>query len=151
MLGIGSPVLFAMDQAPVCYLNREQGGIGADDMTPLLIRWVLSALVFVLIAYLVPDIQVTLGAAFVAAIVAGFVNALIRPIVVALTLPITLLTLGLFLLVINVALFWLTTLLVPGLEVDSLGAAIVGTVLYWLFNLVISMLIGRRATPKVAR
>ena len=119
-------------------------------MLRLLIRWVLSALVFVLIAYLVPDINVTLGAAFVAAIVAGLVNALVKPLLVLLTLPITLLTLGLFLLVINVALFGLIALLVPGFTVGSLWAAVVGAVLYWLFNLLIDRLFERRGEAKAA-
>lgn len=119
-------------------------------MIRLLIRWVVSALVFILIAYLVPGIHVTLGAAFVAAIVAGLINALVRPILVLLTLPITLLTLGIFLLVIDVALFWLTALLVPGFKIDSFWAAVVGAVLYWLFNLAISFLFDRRGARKAA-
>lgn len=120
-------------------------------MIRLLIRWVLSALVFLLIAYLVPDIHITLAAAFVAAIVAGLINALVRPILVLLTLPVTILTLGLFLLVINAVLFWLTALLVPGFQVGTIWAAVIGAILYWLFNLVISMLFERRAAPRVAR
>src|SRR5262245_24291364 len=104
-------------------VRPEQGhkGVG-KEMLRLLVRWALSAFVFLLIAYLVPDIHVTLGAAFVAAIVAGLVNVLVRPVLVLLTLPITLLTLGLFLLVLNVALFGLIALLVPGFSVGSLWA-----------------------------
>lgn len=120
-------------------------------MLRLVIRWVLSALVFLLIAYLVPGVHVTLGAAFVAAIVAGLVNVLVRPVLVLLTLPITLVTLGLFLLVINVALFWLIALLVPGFKVDNLSAAVIGAILYWLFNLIISLLFERPGAGKAAR
>ncbi len=117
-------------------------------MLRLLIRWVLSALVFLVIAYFVPDIHVTLGAAFVAAIIAGLVNTLVRPLLVLLTLPITVLTLGLFLLVINIALFALTALLVPGFQVGSFWAAVFGAILYWLFNLVINILFERPGARK---
>lgn len=113
-------------------------------MLSLLIRWVLSALVFVAIAYLVPDIHVTLGAAFVAAIIAGLVNAIVRPLLVLLTLPVTIVTLGLFLLVINAAMFGLTALLVPGFQVGGFWAAVIGGLLYWLGNLIINALFKRR-------
>lgn len=120
-------------------------------MLRLLLRWALSALVFVLIAAIVPGVHVSWGAAFIAAIVAGFVNAIVRPIMVLLTLPITVVTLGLFLLVINVAMFALTALLVPGFRVEGFGAAFFGALLYWLFNLIISNLFERRAKPQAAR
>jgi putative membrane protein len=112
---------------------------------------VLSALAFVLIAYIVPDIHVTLGAAFVAAIVAGLVNALVRPILILLTLPITILTLGLFLLVLDVLLFWLIALLVPGFSIGTFWAAVIGALLYWLFNMVINTLFERRDERQMAR
>lgn len=116
-------------------------------MLRLLLRWVLSALVFVLIAFIVPGIHVTWVSALVAAIIAGLLNVLVRPILVLLTLPVTLLTLGLFLLVINAAIFGLTALLVPGFKVDSFWAALIGAVLYWLLNMVIDNLFERRKAP----
>ncbi|MGZ3681187.1 MAG: phage holin family protein [Ktedonobacterales bacterium] len=119
-------------------------------MLRLLLRWVLSAVVFVLIASIVPGIHVTWGAAFVAAIIAGLLNMLVRPILVLLTLPVTLLTLGLFLFVVNAAIFGLTALLVPGFKVDSFWAALIGAVLYWLLNLVINNLFERRKEQPVA-
>ncbi len=119
-------------------------------MLRLLLRWVLSAAAFVLIAYIVPGIHVTWSAAFVAAIIAGVLNVLVRPILVLLTLPITLLTLGLFLLVINAAIFGLTALLVPGFKVDGFLPALIGAVLYWLLNLVISNLFERRGERSAA-
>lgn len=119
-------------------------------MLRLLLRWVLSALAFVLIAYIVPGIHVTWGAAIVAAIVAGVLNVLVRPILVLLTLPISVLTLGLFLLVINAAIFGLTALLVPGFKVDGFVPALIGAVLYWLFNLVISNLFERHGEQSAA-
>ncbi len=119
-------------------------------MLRLLLRWVLSAAAFMLIAFIVPGIHVTWGAAFVAAIIAGVLNVLVRPILVLLRLPITLLTLGLFLLVINAAIFGLTALLVPGFKVDGFVPALIGAVLYWLFNLVISNLFERRGERSAA-
>ncbi|HEX8033428.1 MAG TPA: phage holin family protein [Ktedonobacterales bacterium] len=119
-------------------------------MLRLLLRWVLSAVVFVLIASIVPGIHVTWGAAFVAAIIAGLLNMLVRPILVLLTLPVTLLTLGLFLFVVNAAIFGLTALLVPGFKVDGFWAALIGAVLYWLLNMVINNLFERRKEQPAA-
>lgn len=119
-------------------------------MLRLLARWALSALVFVLIAYIVPGIHVTWVSAFVASIVAGLLNMLVRPILVLLTLPITLLTLGIFLFVVNAAIFGLTALLVPGFKVEGFGAALIGALLYWLLNMVISNLFERRKEQTVA-
>jgi len=90
------------------------------------------------------QIHITPVAAFVAAIVAGLINALVRPLLVLLTLPITVLTLGLFLLVLNAA------LLVPGFQVGSFWAALLGGILYWLGNLLISMLFERRSPRQAA-
>ncbi len=120
-------------------------------MLRLLLRWVLSALVFVLIAELVPGIRVdTLTTAFVAAIVAGLLNVLVRPVLVFLTLPITLITLGLFLLVVNAVIFWLTAVLVPGFHIDGVGPAIIGALLYWLLNVGINHLFERPQEHKAA-
>jgi len=80
-------------------------------------------------------------AALVAALVLGLVNALIRPILVILTLPVTLLTLGLFLFVINAGLFWLVAELVSGFTVTGFWAALVGSILYSLITLVTSWLL----------
>lgn len=120
-------------------------------MLRLLLRWVLSALVFVLIAYIVPGIHVTWVAAFVAAIIAGLLNMLVRPLLVLLTLPITLVTLGLFLLVVNAAIFGLTAWLVPGFRVDGFVPALIGALLYWLLNLVINSLFERREERSLAK
>ena len=74
----------------------------------------------------------------IAALVLGLVNAVIRPILVMLTLPVTILTLGLFLLVINALLFWAVASLIPGFNVGGFGAAFIGALLYtvitWLVD-----------------
>ncbi len=110
-------------------------------MIRFLVRWVLSALALILIAYLVPGIHVTFVAALIAALVMGIINALIRPLLVILTLPITVITLGLFLLVVNAALFGLAALLVPDFKVDGFVPALIGSVLYWLASWAIHALI----------
>jgi putative membrane protein len=112
-------------------------------MLRLLLRWLLSALALIGITYLVPGIHVSgFLTALVAALVIGIVNALVRPLLIRLTLPVTVVTLGLFLLVINAVLFGLAALLVPGFTVDGVAAALFGSVLYWLASLVINALIG---------
>ncbi|HEY7122833.1 MAG TPA: phage holin family protein [Ktedonobacterales bacterium] len=103
-------------------------------MLKLLLRWVLSAAALIVIAYVVPGIHVTLVSALIAALVMGVINVLIRPLLVILTLPITVITLGLFLLVVNAALFGLAALLVPGFKVDGFVPAVIGSLLYWLAN-----------------
>ncbi len=110
-------------------------------MLRFLIRLVLSALALMLIAYLVPGIHVTFVSALIAALVIGLINALIRPLLVLLTLPITIITLGLFLLIVNAALFGLAALLVPGFTVDGFVPALIGSLLYWLANWAIHALI----------
>lgn len=106
-------------------------------MLRLLVRWVMNALALLLIAYLLPDMHVTFGAALVAAIVIGAINTLVRPILVALTLPVTVLTLGIFLFVVNALLFWLAGLFVPGFRVDGVGAALLGSFLYSILTSII--------------
>ncbi len=103
----------------------------------LLVRWLLCALALVLIAKIVPGIHATFGVALVAALVIGLINVFLRPIFVLLTLPITLVTFGLFVLVINAALFALAAWLVPGFTVHGFGAALVGSILYAVASAVI--------------
>ncbi|GAC1471546.1 MAG: phage holin family protein [Chloroflexota bacterium] len=110
-------------------------------MIRLVIRWLLSALALVLIAKVVPGIHVTVTTALIAAIVLGLINAFLRPGFILLTLPLTIVTLGLFVLVINAALFGLAAWLVPGFIIHGFRAALVGAILYaiagWLINLAV--------------
>lgn len=99
---------------------------------PLILRWILNALALLLVTNLVPDVHVEgFYAALVVALVLGVVNALIRPVLVLLTLPINLLTLGLFTLVINALLFWFVSTLVKGFQVAGFGAAFWGALALW--------------------
>ena len=111
-------------------------------MLPLLARWIVNAGALLLVAYLYPGVQVhDFVAALIAALVLGLVNAVIRPILVILTLPVTLLTLGLFLFVINALLFWLVAELVSGFTVTGFAGALIGSILYSLITLVTSWLL----------
>lgn len=109
----------------------------------LLLTWLLSAIAVFLAAKLVPGVAVDgFGAALAAAAVLGIVNAVVRPILVLLTLPITIVTLGLFLLVVNAACVGLAARLLPGFHVDGFGPAVlmviavtvVSGLLSWLFG-----------------
>jgi len=108
----------------------------------LLLIWILNALALLAVAYLVPGIHVAgFTAALVAALVIGLVNMLIKPILVLLTLPITVLTLGLFILVINGLLFYAVGSWLEGFEVETFLAGMIGALLYSLFTWVLSALL----------
>jgi putative membrane protein len=112
----------------------------------LLLVWILSAIALLVVAYLYPGVQVQdWKAAAVAALVLGLVNTLIKPILVILTLPVTILTLGLFLLVINALLFWAVgSGVVPGFSVAGFWAAMLGAILYSLITWALSGLLPDR-------
>jgi len=111
-------------------------------MGSLLLRWFLSALALLAVAYLYPGVRVEgFFAAAVAALVLGLVNAIVRPIFVILTLPVTILTLGLFLFVVNALMLWLVAEVVKGFAVDGFVAALIGSVLYSLITLLVSYLV----------
>ncbi len=96
-------------------------------MSRFLTHWLTTAIALAVTGWVLPGVDVTsIPALLVAALVLGFVNAIVRPILLLLTLPITLLTLGLFYLVVNGVAFGLAAWLVPGFTVSSLGWAMVG-------------------------
>jgi len=104
----------------------------------LLLRWALLAASLLLVAHLYAGVEVLgYGSALVAALVLGLFNAMVRPVLILLTLPVTMLTLGLFIFVINALLFWAAASILEGLHVTGFGAALVGSVLYSLCALVI--------------
>ncbi len=110
----------------------------------LLIKWLLSAVALLCVAYLYSGVEVhSFGAAMIAAFVIGLLNVVLRPILVILTLPATILTLGLFLFVINALMFWAAAgLLGDGFQVRGFGAALLGSLLYSLIGLVIESALG---------
>lgn len=109
----------------------------------LLIRLVANALAILVAAYIVPGIEVAGGLSLLAAaLVLGLVNAVVRPILLFLTLPFTLVTLGLFIFLLNAFCLWLTSWLVAGFEVHGFWAAVIGalivSVVSWLVNVFLS-------------
>ncbi|MBU0649124.1 phage holin family protein [Patescibacteria group bacterium] len=98
----------------------------------LIVRWVLNALALLGIAYLIPGIVVeNFATALIVALVIGLVNAFIRPLILILTLPVNILTLGLFTLVINALLFWLVSTWIAGFTVPGFGEAFLGALVLW--------------------
>ena len=108
----------------------------------LLIGWLLNALALLAVAYLVPGIAVSnFTSALIAAAVIGLVNMLIKPILLILTLPVTILTLGLFIFVINGILFWLVGNFLDGFDVKTLIAGIIGAIVYSVISWVLSAVV----------
>jgi putative membrane protein len=110
----------------------------------MLVRWLLLAAALLLVANLYPGVVVkSFGSALIAAFVLGLFNALLRPILVLLTLPVTLVTLGLFLFVINALLFYFAASVLDGLSVTGFGAALIGSLIYSLCGIVIDIALER--------
>ena len=108
----------------------------------LIIRWFINALALMLVAYLYSGVQVNgIFAALIAALVLGLVNAIIRPLLVILTLPVTILTLGLFIFVINAFMFWFVTEIVKGFTVTGFTAALIGSLMFSVISLVTNWLV----------
>jgi putative membrane protein len=105
----------------------------------LLLIWILNALALIAVANFVPGIHVDgFTAALIAAFFLGLINTLIRPIFLILTLPVTVLSLGLFIFVINGLLFWFTGSILKGFVVDSFWHGVFGAVLYSIFSWALS-------------
>ena len=110
----------------------------------VIIRWLLLAAALLLVAHLYSGVVVlSFGSALLAAFVIGLFNTLLRPLLVLLTLPVTLLTLGLFLFVINAAMFYAAAQVLDDFHVRSFGAALIGSLLYSLCGLVIDVAMER--------
>lgn len=110
----------------------------------ILLVWLINTLALIAVAYLMPSITVSsFTSALVAALILGLVNAVIRPILVLLTLPVTVLTLGLFIFVINGLLFWFVGSFVQGFVVQGFWAGLIGSILFSLVSWVLSALVLR--------
>lgn len=106
----------------------------------LLLSWAINALALLALSWVLPGIHVSgAGGALLAALALALLNTLIRPVLIVLTLPINLLTLGLFTFVVNGFLFWLASRLLEGFRVDGFWWAVLGAIAYS----VVSSLIGR--------
>jgi putative membrane protein len=106
----------------------------------LLIRFIINMVAILIISYLFPSLiwVDSFWAAFVTAFLLGIVNAIIRPILVLLTLPLTLVTLGLFLLIINGLMLWLVSALVSGFHVSGFWGAVLGSILISIVSWILS-------------
>ena len=101
----------------------------------LILRWLINALAIMLMAFYLPGIGVSsFYAAIIAALVLGILNALIRPLIILLTLPVNIITLGLFTLIINAFLFWFASTIVKGFYVSGFWAAFWGALIMWLVS-----------------
>ncbi len=108
----------------------------------ILITWLINALVLLVLPYIIPSIQIRgFGTALVAAVVLGLINTLIRPLLVLLTLPVTIVTLGLFIFVINALIFQFTAWMLKGFEVAGFWSALFGSILYSLISWTLAWLI----------
>lgn len=104
----------------------------------LIVKWLLSAAALLAVAYLYSGVQVTsFTAALVAAFVIGLLNMILRPVLVVLTLPVTVITLGLFLFVINALMFWAASGVLGGFQVNGFVAALLGSLIYSVFGIII--------------
>ena len=111
-------------------------------MTYLLIHWLLSALALIIVAHIVPGFVVTgFGAALLAAVVIGLVNSTLGLFLKIVTIPLTILTLGLFWLVINAVMLELASAIVPGFSVRGFGAAFLGAIVLSLVNMILKALV----------
>ena len=111
----------------------------------LILKWLLSAAALLAVAYIYSSgVSVaSFGAAMVAALVIGLLNMLVRPVLVVLTIPVTILTLGLFLFVINALMFWAASGLVGGFHVAGFWAALLGSLIYSALGVLIDALLER--------
>ena len=110
----------------------------------LILNWFSSAAALLGVAYLYPGVAIgSFVGALIAVAVLGALNLVVRPILVLLTLPATVLTLGLFLFVVNALMFWAAASLVPGLRVDGFVAALIGSLIYSVLHLLIDFVLER--------
>jgi putative membrane protein len=114
----------------------------------IIARWLLLAAALLLVAYLYPGVTIkSFGSAMIAAFVLGLLNTLLRPVLVLLTLPVTVVTLGLFLFVINALMFYFAASMLDGFHVAGFGAALIGSLLYSLCGMVIDVAMERIFAP----
>lgn len=111
-------------------------------MVAFLAHLLLTAALLLVVARFVSGVEVKgWGAAILGALALGFVNAIVWPVMVFLTLPLTIVTFGLFLLVVNALMLWLVGALVPGIQVKGFGAAFFGALMLTVLNVLISWIV----------
>ncbi len=131
------PRLYAQHRAIRCYSCHMK----------LIAKWLLSATALLAVTYLYSGVEIkSFPAALIAALVIGVFNTILRPILVILTLPVTVLTLGLFLFVINALMFWAAAGILDGFHVRGFGAALLGSLIYSALGLIIDSALQRLFT-----
>ncbi len=106
----------------------------------LLIHWLTATAAILIAAYLIPGVAVTLLGAIVFAVVLGLINVFVRPVLFLLTLPVTIVTLGIFSLVLNALLIWGASFIVEGVSIDGFWTALVFSILLALVNALFNLL-----------
>ena len=110
----------------------------------IIVKWLLSAAALFAVAYLYGGVQIqSYSAALIAALVIGLFNMILRPVLVVLTLPVTIISLGLFLFVINALMFWAAAGMLDGFHVNGFGAALLGSLIYSAFGVLIDSAVER--------
>jgi putative membrane protein len=118
-------------------------------MLKVLFKWLLSASALLFVAYLYSGVEVkSFGSAMLAALVIALLNTIVRPLLVVLTLPVTVLSLGLFLFVVNAIVFWAAAGLLEGLQVRGFIGALVGSLIYTAVSVVIDSALERLFAKK---
>jgi putative membrane protein len=137
------PSTFSVQRSACLDVTRaEEAFISYHPLMRLLLRFLLNALALIVAAWFIPGVRLASpGSAIIAGIVLGFINAIVRPVLVLLTLPFTLLTLGLFIFVVNAICLALTAWLVPGFSISSFGAALGGALIVSLVSWLLSALL----------
>ena len=108
----------------------------------ILLVWLINTLALIAVAYLMPSITITsFGSALIAALVLGLVNAVVRPLLIVLTLPVTIVTLGLFIFILNGLLFWLVGSFVEGFVVRGFWSGFFGAILFSIVSWLLSALV----------
>jgi putative membrane protein len=116
----------------------------------LILIWIFNAIALLAVAYLLPGIHVDgFISALIAALVLGLINTLLRPLLILLTLPVTVLSLGLFILVINGLLFWFAGSVLKGFEVNGFWVGVIGALLYSAFSFLLSLFLRQKFRSRI--
>jgi putative membrane protein len=117
-------------------------------MLRLLLVWLINAVALIAVAYLLPGVGVTsFASALVAALILGLLNAVVRPVLFLLTLPVTILTLGLFIFVLNGLLFWFVGSFIQGFVVAGFWSGVFGAIVFSLISWILSSLLLQSGEP----
>ncbi len=112
-------------------------------MMSYIVQIIITSLILLLMAKMVKGVEIdSWGSALIAAVILGFVNAFVKPLMIFLTIPLTIITLGLFLLVINALVLQLVAALSPGVRISGFGQAVLGSIVLTILNLLALMLLG---------